>query len=369
MTEPEIDYATVFRALPGAVALLTWDLLYADANDEFLRVLGRTREEVVGHHLTAHVPGDANTPAAAVMRDLEASLIHVAETGERDLALQRYDVPDPDRPGAWTERYWSLINVPVPGPDGRVTLLLHRVEEVTELIRAREVALSLQEAMLPAPRPVGRHRAAVRYRPAVGGLQVCGDWYDLVDLTGDRVVVAVGDVVGKGLAAAGVMGQLRSALSAACRVVDGPARALEVLGLYARSVDGAENTTVANTYIDWGTHTITYSSAGHPPPALLTDGTVVFLDRATDPPLGARPEHGPRLEATTSFTQGSVLVLYTDGLIERRLEDIDTGLARLADSLARHRTAEPEALADALLADLHPPGGATDDTALVIVRL
>lgn len=105
------------------------------------------------------------------------------------------------------------------------------MEEVTELIRAREVALSLQEAMLPPRRPVGRHGAAVRYRPAVGALNVCGDWYDMVDLSGDRVAVAVGDVVGKGLSAAGVMGQLRSALSAAFRVVDGPARALEVLGL------------------------------------------------------------------------------------------------------------------------------------------
>lgn len=172
------------------------------------------------------------------------------------------------------------------------------------------------------------------------------------------------------LPAAGVMGQLRSALSAASRVVDGPARALEVLGLYARSVDGAENTTVADTFIDWDTHTITYSSAGHPPPALLqADGTVKFLDQATDPPLGARPEHAPRLQATEPFTEGAVLVLYTDGLIERRREDIDTGLARLASSLARHPAAGPETLADALLADLLPPGGVTDDTALVIVRL
>jgi serine phosphatase RsbU (regulator of sigma subunit) len=251
-----------------------------------------------------------------------------------------------------------------------VALLLHRVEDVTELIRAREVALSLQEAMLPVPGPDGRHRAAVRYRPAAGALHVGGDWYDLADLPGDRIAVAVGDVVGHGLAAAGVMGQLRSALSAACRAAGGPARALDVLGLYARSVDGAQNTTVADAFIDWDTHTITYSSAGHPPPALRQPGgTVEFLDQATDPPLGARPEHAPRRQATQPFTGGGVLVLYTDGLIERRREDIDTGLARLAGSLARHQAADPETLADAVLADLLPPGGLTDDTALVIVRL
>ncbi|MFG2626136.1 PP2C family protein-serine/threonine phosphatase [Streptomyces sp. NPDC048473] len=370
MTEPEIDYAAVFQALPGAVALLTPQLVYADANEQFLRIRGRTREQVVGHYLSDDFPEDPNDPTAAVLRTLQASLLRVAETGERDVALQRYDVGDPDRPRVGDERYWSLIDIPVFGSNGQVALLLHRVEEVTELIRAREVALSLQEAMLPAPRPVGHYRAAVRYRPAVDALNVCGDWYDMVDLPGDRIAVAVGDVVGKGLSAAGVMGQLRSALSAASHAVDGPARALEVLGLYARSVAGAENTTVATTYIDWGTHVITYSCAGHLPPALLqVDGTVEFLDRATDPPLGARPEHAPRLQAAAPFTEGAVLVLYTDGLVERRCEDIDTGLARLAGSLARHHAADPETLADALLADLLPPGGATDDTALVIVRL
>ncbi len=127
---------------------------------------------------------------------------------------------------------------------------------------------------------------------------------------------------------------------------------------------------MVKTFIDWATHTITYSSAGHPPPALLHhDGTVTFLDQATDPPLGARPEHVPRPEASTAFTEGATLVMYTDGLIERRHEDIDVGLTRLADALVRHRKAAPEALADSLLADLLPPTGNSDDTALVIIRL
>ncbi|MGW1270116.1 PP2C family protein-serine/threonine phosphatase, partial [Streptomyces sp. NPDC002491] len=182
--------------------------------------------------------------------------------------------------------------------------------------------------------------------------------------------VAVGDGDGHGLQAARVKGQLRSALSAAARVADGPARALEALGLYARHVDGAESSTVVKTFIDWATHTLTYSSAGHPPPALLDPGgAVTFLDQATDPPLGARPEHVPRPEASTAFAEGATLVLYTDGLIERRHEDIDVGLARLADSVARHGRSDPEALADALLADLLPSTGATDDTALVVLRL
>ncbi|MYT21241.1 SpoIIE family protein phosphatase, partial [Streptomyces sp. SID7760] len=153
-------------------------------------------------------------------------------------------------------------------------------------------------------------------------------------------------------------------------VAEGPAKALEVLGLYARSVEGAENTTVVETCIDWNGRTVTYSSAGHLPPALLRrDGAVEFLDQATDPPLGARPEHIPRPQATTGFTPGDTLVLYTDGLVERRREDIDVGLERLAAALVRHRGEDPERIADALLVDLLPVGGATDDTALIVVRL
>lgn len=218
---------------------------------------------------------------------------------------------------------------------------------------------------------MGNHRAAVRYRPAVGALNVCGDWYDLIDLVGgNRIGVSVGDVVGHGLEAAGVMGQLRSALSATSRVADGPAQALDVLGRYAHVVDGAESATAVATFIDFDARTITYSSAGHPPPALVhADGRVEFLDLATDPPLDARPDPKPRPQAVTTYSDGATLALYTDGLIERRREDIDTGLARLADALVRHRTLDPEALADAVLLELLPPGGATDDTALVIVRL
>ncbi|WP_333762229.1 PP2C family protein-serine/threonine phosphatase [Streptomyces sp. IBSBF 2390] len=371
MAEPEIDYAAVFEALPGAVALLTPQLIYADANEGFLRILGRTREQVIGSYLPDDFHDNPDAPAAAVVCNIRASLLRVAETGERDvMELQRADVENPERPGLWDERYWTWTNVPVFGSDGRVAVLLHRVEEVTDLIRAREVALTLQEAMLPAPRPVGRHPAAVRYRPAAAALNVAGDWYDLIDRPGDRIAVAVGDVVGHGLPAAGVMGQLRSALSAACLATEGPARALEVLGLYARTIAGAENTTVATAFIDWDAHTITYSSAGHLPPALVqTGGTVEFLDRATDPPLAARHEHGPRIQTAAPFREGDVLVLYTDGLIERRHEDIDTGLTRLAYSLARHQADDCASLADSVISEVLPSGDATDDTALVVVRL
>ncbi|MFE3166547.1 PP2C family protein-serine/threonine phosphatase [Streptomyces sp. NPDC059224] len=402
-----IDYAAVFQALPGAVALLTPDLVFADANLAWLRQAGRSRDQVVGRYLFDAFPGSPQDPAASSARHLETSLRAVLANREIDMDLQRYDVESAQRPGHWEERYWSSVNAPLFAPDGHIALVIHRVEEVTELLRAtsrpdgsrrleaelfsrmrqlhevnerlrrahareREVALALQRAMLPVPPPIGHHRYAVRYRPAVGSLNVCGDWYDLVQLQdGDKIAVAVGDVVGHGLEAAGIMGRLRSALSATSLVATGPAQALEVLGRYAHCVTGAESTTAVTAFVDFSRHLITYSSAGHPPPVLLRgDGTVELLDRATDPPLDAVLESSPRPEATTAFTDGGTLLLYTDGLIERRHQDIDTGLGQLTDALIRHRElTTPEALADAVMNDLIPAEGVTDDTALVVVSL
>ncbi|MFE3379941.1 PP2C family protein-serine/threonine phosphatase [Streptomyces anulatus] len=409
MNASEIDYAAVFQALPGAVALFDTDLVYADVNETFLRILGRARDQVVGRALSEAFPDNPRDPAVVGMRRLRDSLRWVETSGERDaMTPHRYDVESLDRPGVWEERYWSAVCVPVFGADGRVAMMLHWEEDITELVHTRggrgdgnrdmaldaelysrarelqrvnellraaharehEVALQLQEAMLPNPGCLTREGAAVRYQPAVGALNVCGDWYETVDLPGDRCAVAVGDVVGHGLAAACVMGQLRSALSASVRVADGAAQTLEALDLYAGSVDGAESSTAILCVIDESEHTITYSSAGHPPPALLhPGGSVDFLDQATDPPLAACPEPAPRVQAGTAFAEGTTLVLYTDGLIERRDEDIDVGLDRLADSLDRHRGLDPESLADALLTDLTPPVGASDDAALVVLRL
>jgi serine phosphatase RsbU (regulator of sigma subunit) len=403
----DIDYRSVFSKLPAGIALLDPDFRFLDANEAYQHLSNRRLRELVGRSIFDVFP---DSPERAHSADgvsaLGSSLRQVLATRERDsLPLQRYDVERVDRPGTFEERYWSTINTPVLDDAGEVALIAHRVEEVTTFMRAkgggpeghskleaelfmrarelqdinarlrqahdreREVALTLQAALLPAM-TAPLHRAAVRYHPAVSALNVCGYWYDIVELPADRTSVAVGDVVGHGLTAACVMGQLRSALSAAARVTEGPAEALNALGLYARSVEGAQSTTVVSTFIDHTARTITYSNAGHPPAALAhPDGRVEFLDMATDPPLGARPVHEPRPQASVRFETGATLVLYTDGLIERRREDIDVGLARLAGALTTHRAADPDTLADALLSQLLPPSGTTDDTALVVLRL
>ncbi|MGA5507443.1 PP2C family protein-serine/threonine phosphatase [Streptomyces umbrinus] len=416
-----IDFAKVFQALPSPVMLLAPDLTILNANRAYVQISGRGLEELVGRFLFDVFP-DSPTEEASGARTLRTSLERLLATGERDtMALQKYDVEVPDRPGVFEERYWSTVNIPILDADGRVSLIAHRVEEVTALVRARkaaartpgaqhaslttlshedamtadlltrsqelqelneelrkaharthEVAVTLQRAMLPGTALPRHDFAAVRYQPAASFLNVCGDWYDLIDLDEDRLAAAVGDVVGHGLEAAGVMGQLRSALSAAIRATGRPADALTTLAQHAHTVEGALATTAVQAVIDRAAHTVTYSCAGHPPPLLAhPDGTVELLDTATDPPLAASDDTIPRTQATVSYTPGATLVLYTDGLIERRGEDIDQGLNRLTHSLKHHHALPPEPLADAILTDLVPAPrrGPDDDTALVVIRL
>jgi len=409
---PEIDYRALFAVTPSPYMVLGPDLVIADVNEAACRVTGRRREDLFGRYLFDAFPDNPADPDAEGVRNLHASLHRVLRSKEPDtMAPQKYDIPVADQPGVFEERWWSAINTPVLGPDGQVAWIIHRGEDVTAFIlshprpreggvlsdaeamevelyararelqqlnqelrqahaRERQVALTLQEAMLRSPH-LARHRdTAVRYLPAVGSLNVCGDWYEVVDLPENRFAVAVGDVVGHGLEAAAVMGMLRSALSASVRAVEGPARALDVLGLYSRYVDGALATTVVQAVVDTHARRITYSSAGHPPPVLLhQDGTCDLLDQATDPPLGARPKHVPRPQADLPYTPGDTFVLYTDGLIERRGEDIDASLQRLTDALARYARHNPEHLADALLAHLGVSSGARDDIALIVLRL
>ncbi|GGN96292.1 hypothetical protein GCM10011579_097610 [Streptomyces albiflavescens] len=409
----DIDFTAFFDATPSPYLVLDTDLVVRYVNPAYLLTTGRTRDELIEKYFFDVLPENPGTPEGT-QRNLKASLLQVLDTGQPDtLVLQRYDIPAPNQPGRFEERWWSEVHTPILGPDGRVKWIVQRAEDVTAFVhsgqareltgefserekgmaaelyvRAREVhqlnqelreahareqqvAVTLQEAMLYIP-DLDRHNdnIAVRYLPATTSLNVCGDWYDVVDLPPDRYAAAVGDVVGHGLHAAAVMGMLRSALSAVIRATPSPAQALEVLGLYARSLEGATAATAVKVLIDTRSMLIIYSNAGHPPPVLLhSDGTCEMLDQATDPPLGARPHHVPRPQAGLSYAPGDTLVLYTDGLIERRDEDIDASLARLTTALAEDSTLAPGQLADALLTRLGVAGGAPDDIALIVIRL
>ncbi|MFE5891208.1 SpoIIE family protein phosphatase [Streptomyces sp. NPDC002285] len=409
----EIEFTAFFDATPSPYLVLGTDLVIRYVNQAYLQATGRSRSELVGKYFFDALPENPHAPKEAQL-NLKASLRRVLETGKPEtLVLQRYDIPALQHPGEFEERWWSEIHTPIAGSDGRVKWIVQRAEDVTVFVRSRraraltagfterekgmaaelfararelhhlneelrqaharerQVAVTLQEAMLSAP-DLDHHteNIAVRYLPASTSLNVCGDWYDVVDLPPDRYSAAVGDVVGHGLHAAAVMGMLRSALSAVIRTTPSPAQALEVLGLYARSLDGATAATAVKVLIDTRSRLIIYSNAGHPPPVLLhSDDTCELLDQATDPPLGAREHHVPRPQAGLAYNVGDTLVLYTDGLIERRDEDIDASLTRLTTALAQVSSLTPDELADELLTRLGVAKGAPDDIALIVIRL
>ncbi len=240
------------------------------------------------------------------------------------------------------------------------------LQRVHQLDQQRATALALQNAILgPANLPSG---FAVRYQPATRPLQVGGDWYDIVDLDDGRIALIVGDCVGHGLAAATVMGQLRSACRALLLETPSPNAALVAMDRFAMRLPGARCTTAFCAVLDPDTGELVYSSAGHPPPILVqSDGTTRLLDGARATPLGlsfdrSRPEHRETLPPRAT------LLMYTDGLVERRREPLDTGIARAGDLVQQNRTSALDDLAVEVMSRLKPGGGYQDDVALLLYR-
>ncbi|MGC9669638.1 SpoIIE family protein phosphatase [Planosporangium sp. 12N6] len=245
---------------------------------------------------------------------------------------------------------------------GSVGQALHRAYAADQ---QTEVALALQRSILgPAQLPDG---FAVRYQPASRPLQVGGDWYDAVDLDDGRIGIVVGDCVGRGLSAATVMGQLRSACRALLLQAASPAEALTALDRFAAKLPGALCTTVFCGILDPDSGELAYSSAGHPP-AILThpDGHTELLEGGRGGPLGIGTRK-PRPSATCLLPPRSVLLLYTDGLVERRRRALETGITQAADAVREHLTLNVEQLADHVMNRMSTDGG-HDDVALLVYR-
>ncbi len=253
-------------------------------------------------------------------------------------------------------------------------------------------AVTLQRSLLPPVPEVAGLDAAAAYLPGNDRAEVGGDWYDVLDLPGGGTGLAIGDVMGHDLTAAASMGQLRSVLRSYAWEGGDPATVLDrldqlVQGLgmadlatcvYARLDDaegpddeGAAGAATAGLGAPGGSRRLVWANAGHHPPLLRRpDGRVESLEGATSVLIGVdAPREGGRAQAERTLEPGSVLLLFTDGLIEARAQGIDPGLARVRATLAAHRpddgcVALTRALASGLLAL-----GQEDDVCLLAVRL
>jgi serine phosphatase RsbU (regulator of sigma subunit) len=232
-----------------------------------------------------------------------------------------------------------------------------------------EVALRLQTALLPDDllhHPMFEIDAT--YRAGSEALVVGGDWYDVLELPDGRIGVTVGDVVGHGLEATAAMGRLRTAAAALAPHAAGPGELLTHLDAFVRGPNGSPYATAAYGILDPGTGRLVYASAGHPPMLLVgPHGTTTWLTEGRSPPFCAAVT-GRRSEASTVMVPGSVLIAYSDGLIERRNEDLRVGLERLereAVRLAGHPTAQ---ICDLLVAHLGVATSRTDDVVVVALR-
>ncbi|MFF7812383.1 SpoIIE family protein phosphatase [Streptomyces roseolus] len=273
---------------------------------------------------------------------------------------------------------YTVTCLPVDGPHpGRAGVLVHAADvtdhaEAAERLRAserrhRETAVTLQRSLLPQElEQPDDLRIAATYQPGVADAAVGGDWYDVITLGAGRTALVIGDVMGRGVRAAAVMGQLRTAVRAYARLDLPPHEVLQLLDGLAAEIDASQIATCVYAVHDPNEGKLVYASAGHLPILVRDeDGTVRKAGDPTGPPLGT----GGWLHASGSIAlpPGSTAVLYTDGLVERRREDIDEGVDALARALAG-AAGTPQVICGRLLRALGVTAEHDDDVAVLVVQ-
>ncbi|GGO85286.1 ATP-binding SpoIIE family protein phosphatase [Wenjunlia tyrosinilytica] len=234
--------------------------------------------------------------------------------------------------------------------------------------RHREAAVTLQRSLLPQeleqPDDI---RVAATYQPGGADTAVGGDWYDVITLGGGRTALVIGDVMGRGVRAAAVMGQLRTAVRAYARLDLPPHEVLQLLDGLAAEIDATQIATCVYAVHDPNESRLTYASAGHLPILVRdADGTVRSAEEECGPPLGAGG--WMHTSGSMSLGPGATAVLYTDGLVERRGQDIDDGLAALTTALGG-ATGTPQVICDRLLRALGITADHDDDVAVLVLQL
>jgi signal transduction histidine kinase/FixJ family two-component response regulator len=252
------------------------------------------------------------------------------------------------------------------------------VDRIRNVQREHRIAVDFQDHLLDLDRGSTAAVVAAVYQPGGEAMRVGGDWYLVVPLKHEgEVAISVGDVVGHGLPAAIAMSRLRAAVAASALTDADPDAVLATLDRYAATVPGARCATVSYAVIDIGLDSetpagatsVSYSCAGHPYPLLVTpDQPPVFLSAGRRPPVAAWAGRLKQNTAVHELPAGSVMLLYTDGLIERPGETLDEGFARLQGAAAYRADLPVGDLCAELLDRMAPPDGYTDDVVLLALR-
>ena len=243
------------------------------------------------------------------------------------------------------------------------------------LLQARrqehDIAEQLQRSLLSGTLPTADgFELGAAYRPGVAGLDVGGDWHDAFWLeNGEALALVVGDVVGRGIEAAATMGQLRSAVRALASTGLEPGAVVTALDAYAVRHEVGALTTLVYAQIHLSSGELRYACAGHPPPLLMHESsTPEYLWDGRSPPLDSLETPKPRPEGSQTLTPGSLLLLYTDGLVEHPSRPLEDGMEALARVLPAHSHKPVSALATSLVHQLHDSSH-SDDICLLALRV
>lgn len=359
----------VFRELADNAPVMIWttdpDGLVTFVNTGWLEFTGTTFEEELGESWTLGVHPDDSRRVA----DSWYEALAMREPWSMEYRLRARD----------GEFRWIVDRgVPRWSDDGEFVGYvgtasdIHERKQMEEALRRvyereHRVAETLQRSLLPEKLPeIEGVTLAARYLPAGEGAAVGGDWYDAAELPDGRVALVVGDVVGHGLRAAAVMGQLRNAFRAYAITEASPAAIVARLNRLVMTGGEGVMATVLYLALDRDTGEVSYASAGHPPPLLLTPEGPRYLEGGRSVPVGAADIVTFR-EETTTMPPGSTLLLYTDGLVERRDTPLEDRLGQLA-AAATASSGDMEDLCDEILQGVLGGADPADDVALLAVR-
>jgi PAS domain S-box-containing protein len=357
-----------FRDLADTAPVMIWTTdergLVTFVNAGWLRYTGTTLEEELGPSWSLGVhPDDAPAVISSWNEKLAAREPWALEYRLRGKGGHYRWIVDRGVPRYEGGRFVGYVGTAIDIHERKT--MEAQLREVYE--REHTIAETLQRSLLPErlPRIEGLEIAA-RYLPAGHGAAVGGDWYDALERADGRVALVVGDVVGHGLRAAAIMGQLRNAFRAYGLAEASPAEVMARVNRLVVSGEEEAMATVLYLVLDRETGDVSFASAGHPPPLVLSPDGARFLEGGRSVPIGAA-EPGIFREATAVLPPGASLLLYTDGLVERRDTPLEQRLEALAEAAGRG-DGELEGLCDVVLAGVLGEDVPSDDVALLAVR-